>query len=121
MKGPDGRVMDAIISPANPFAGAEHDHFGKHVGYTGVWNLMDFPGVTLPITTTSKDLDQKENHLPASYYDKNDKQIWDDYDAERSHGIPAGLQLIGRRLEEEKLLAVASVLDDLIQPSNREQ
>lgn len=38
------------------------------------------------------------------------------YDGESMHGLPVGLQIIGRRLEEEKVLAAAKVVEDLLQP-----
>lgn len=34
------------------------------------------------------------------------------YDAEKMHGLPVGVQVVGRRLEEEKVLAVMKRLED---------
>jgi hypothetical protein len=36
------------------------------------------------------------------------------YDAERMHGLPVGVQVVGRRLEEEKVLAVMKRLEDAL-------
>lgn len=36
------------------------------------------------------------------------------YDAERMHGLPVGVQVVGRRLEEEKVLAVMKRLEDVL-------
>lgn len=114
MTGPDGRVMDAIISPATPHAGAEHDKFGRHVGYTGVWNIMDFPGVTFPVLNADRQLDAKEKHAPAHFHGVIDEEIWQNYSAEKVHGVPTSVQIVGRRLEEEKLLALAKRVTDLL-------
>lgn len=114
MKGPDGRVMDAIIAPVTPHAGAEHDQFGRHVGYTGVWNIIDAPAVTVPILKADKELDAKESHQPVSFHCEDDEKIWAKYSAEKVHGLPTGLQIVGKRLEEEKLLAMAEIVADLV-------
>lgn len=114
MKGSDGRVMDAVISPVTPHAGAEHDRFGKHVGYTGVWNILDFPGVTLPILKADRQLDSKDSNRRTHFHNPDDELLWQRYNADRVHGLPTSVQLVGRRLEEEKLLALAKVVSDLL-------
>lgn len=113
MTGPNGRVMDAIISPAAPHAGAPHTKFGPYVGYTGVWNIIDFPGLVLPVTQVDAKLDAKPTPLPTPHSDM-DRDVWETYDAQTSHGLPANIQIVGRRLEEEKLLALAQRVDELL-------
>lgn len=36
------------------------------------------------------------------------------YDPEAMHGLPVGVQVVGRRLEEEKVLAVMKRLEDAL-------
>jgi hypothetical protein len=36
------------------------------------------------------------------------------YDAEKMQGLPVGVQVVGRRLEEEKVLAVMQVVEDAL-------
>lgn len=36
------------------------------------------------------------------------------YDAEDMHGLPVGVQVVGRRLEEEKVLAIMKRLEDAL-------
>lgn len=43
-----------------------------------------------------------------------DQAIQDDYDAEFYHGGPVGLQIVGRRLEEERVLEMAQVLSEVL-------
>jgi amidase len=43
-----------------------------------------------------------------------DKAIQEDYDPDFYHGAPVALQLIGKRLEEEKVLEMTEVIADLL-------
>jgi Asp-tRNA(Asn)/Glu-tRNA(Gln) amidotransferase A subunit family amidase len=36
------------------------------------------------------------------------------YDAHKMHGLPVGVQLVGRRLEEEKVLAIMQTVEDAL-------
>lgn len=36
------------------------------------------------------------------------------YDADAMHGLPVGVQVVGRRLEEEKVLAIMQRLEDAL-------
>jgi Asp-tRNA(Asn)/Glu-tRNA(Gln) amidotransferase A subunit family amidase len=36
------------------------------------------------------------------------------YDAEAMHGLPVGIQIVGRRLEEEKVLAIMKRVEDAL-------
>lgn len=39
--------IDAILSPTTPFSSVEHTKFGW-VGYTGVYNIVDFSATSFP-------------------------------------------------------------------------
>jgi amidase len=43
-----------------------------------------------------------------------DGRIQNDYDAEFYHGAPVALQIVGRRLEEEKVLEMCEVVADAL-------
>ncbi|KDN53323.1 putative AMD2-amidase [Tilletiaria anomala UBC 951] len=107
IKGSSGRLMDALISPATPYAGVPHDTF-THVAYTGAWNLTDQPGVTIPITVADAYVDDGQNE---AFLSEVDQKAWSSYDAKLVDGSPVAIQLIGRRLQEETLLALAKVVD----------
>jgi Asp-tRNA(Asn)/Glu-tRNA(Gln) amidotransferase A subunit family amidase len=36
------------------------------------------------------------------------------YDAEAMHGLPVGVQIVGRRLEEDKVLAIMNRVEDAL-------
>ncbi|KAF1993945.1 acetamidase [Amniculicola lignicola CBS 123094] len=44
--------LDAILSPTTPYASVEHGNF-KHVGYTGVFNIVDYSAVSFPCGVTA--------------------------------------------------------------------
>jgi Asp-tRNA(Asn)/Glu-tRNA(Gln) amidotransferase A subunit family amidase len=52
-----------------------------------------------------------ENYVP-----RNDLDKWNHglYDPQLMDGLPIGLQIIGRRFEEEKVLGVAKVLERVV-------
>lgn len=39
--------LDGILSPTTPYSTVEHGDF-KHVGYTAIWNILDYPAVSFP-------------------------------------------------------------------------
>lgn len=64
---------------------------------------MDYPGVVFPVTTVDSDLDV----VDVDYTPKNaqDKFVHDMYNPATFKNAPVSLQIIGRRQEDEKVLA----------------
>ncbi|KAJ0423035.1 amidase signature domain-containing protein [Aspergillus carlsbadensis] len=100
--------VDALLCPTTPYSTVEHGKFA-YVGYTGVFNVLDYPAVSFPCgVVTDKDVDGGYvDHAPLS---DTDAQIQGDYSAESVHGMPVNLQLVGRRLEDENVLAITDVI-----------
>ncbi|KAG9670410.1 acetamidase, partial [Aureobasidium melanogenum] len=100
--------LDGILCPTTPFATVEHGKF-KHVGYTGVFNILDYSAVSFPSgIEADKQLDKAESGTePLSQIDA---QIQAEYNAEAVHGMPVSLQLVANRLEEEKAVAMTRVV-----------
>lgn len=63
-------------------------------------------------------VDATKDALPASFNRKslNGAALgaYMHYDAEAMHGLPVGVQLVGRRLQEERVLAGAKRLEDAL-------
>jgi hypothetical protein len=63
-------------------------------------------------------VDKALDKLPASFRVKKLNGVargaYKHYDAEKMHGLPVGVQVVGRRLEEEKVLAVMKRLEDAL-------
>lgn len=104
----DGKEVDVILCPASYGAATPHEQ-SKYWGYTAHWNLLDYPGAVFPVTTVDSSKDIKD----VDYEPKNDQDrfIYNMYDANIFEGAPVGLQLIGRRLQEEKVLAALEEID----------
>jgi amidase len=99
-------------------------------GYQSQWNLLDYPGVILPVGFVDKHRDlrcpsytaanetDKENHelcmeflssqkwLAITDFTIDDPELW--------HGAPIAVQLVGRHFDEEGLLAVSVIVDEIV-------
>ncbi|KAL4864211.1 hypothetical protein BDV12DRAFT_189085 [Aspergillus spectabilis] len=97
------RPVDALIMPFNqgppPAAGKV-----RYMGYTCAINVLDYPASVIPVTRVRKDMDI----YPDGYSSLNqtDRLVHEDYDRELLDGAPVGVQLVGRRLQEETVLAL---------------
>lgn len=103
-----GRPVDVLLSPTMPHTTVPHRHI-RWVGYTKIWNLLDYPALTFPVDRVRADRD----YLEQPYVPRNalDEWNWKLYDVERVEGYPVNLQIVGRRLEEEKVLGAATVVE----------
>ncbi|KAF2128097.1 amidase [Dothidotthia symphoricarpi CBS 119687] len=100
--------LDAILAPTTPYASVPHEHF-KYVGYTGVYNIVDYSAVSFPCGVV---VDKAKDKPAADYKSQTTfcQATRDSYDAELVHGMPVSLQLIANRLEEEKVLAMTATV-----------
>lgn len=112
----DKPPMDGIIMAVSPWAaprlGATQKDF--YVGYTGVLNFLDGCGCTFPVTWVDKNKDPAVDMKVFRQLNDIDGKIQADYDADFYHGAPVSLQLVGRRLEEEKVLEMVEVVADVL-------
>ena len=109
---PDGRPLDGIIQAVSPWCAARLGETQRnfYAGYTGVWNLLDFSACTFPVTFADKGLDRERGQGSWTERSELDGKVQKDYDREFYHGAPVSLQLVGRRLEEEKVLEMVEVV-----------
>lgn len=96
--------LDAILGPTTPYAAPKSGQF-KTVGYTGIFNLLDYSCTSFP---TGLLADKEIDLYPSDFKSlgEQDDVTKADYDAAEVHGIPISLQLTGRRLEDEKVMAL---------------
>ncbi|THY73773.1 glutamyl-tRNA amidotransferas-like protein subunit A [Aureobasidium pullulans] len=106
-----GKEMDAFIMPITPTAAIRHNQF-KYYGYASAINLLDFTSVVVPVTFADKNLDKKNERFKPM--NDMDKQVQEEYDAEAYHGAPVAVQIVGRRLTEEKTMAIAEEIGKLL-------
>ncbi|OQV06648.1 hypothetical protein CLAIMM_11190 [Cladophialophora immunda] len=109
-----GRIADVVLMPTMPHVAVPH-RTCRWVGYTKVWNFVDYPALSFPAGQVDVSQDPAACDV-ADYQARNEVDAWNWklYDPETMHGHPIGLQIITRRFEEEKLLGVASVIDKLM-------
>jgi amidase len=79
-----------------------------------VWNLLDFAACTLPVTFADKNIDKARDMREFKSMSEIDVKIQADYDPEFYHGAPVSLQLVGKRLEEEKVLEMVEIVADAL-------
>jgi len=109
--------IDFMITPPNATPAVPHEGMHDAVsscGYTFLFNLLDYTAGIMPITHVDKALDQ----LPSDFSLKKLNGVaygaYKLYDATAMHGLPVGVQVVGQRLEEEKVLAVMKRIEDAL-------
>ncbi|KIW86396.1 hypothetical protein Z517_01792 [Fonsecaea pedrosoi CBS 271.37] len=109
--------LDGIICATSPWAAprlGQTQRQSLYVGYTGFVNFLDFGACTFPVTFADKELDKARDMSTFKPLSDIDGRIQQDYDAEFYHGAPVALQIVGRRLEEEKILEMCEVIDNCL-------
>ncbi|KAK0704392.1 amidase signature domain-containing protein [Lasiosphaeris hirsuta] len=110
----DGQVVDAVIMPVAPHAAVIPGRF-YHTAYTEAINLLNYSAAVIPVTKADKTTDIPDpSFRPLG---PEDKVNWEAYDAEIYDGGPVGLQIVARKFEEEKVLAVAKIVYAALQAS----
>ncbi|KAH7929984.1 amidase [Leucogyrophana mollusca] len=103
-----GRPVDAIISPAVAYTAVPHglnyDSF-----YTTLGNAMDYACSVFPVTFVDPALDVPQP--PHEFHNHEDEAFYKLYHPDLFPGLPVALQLIGRTLEEEAVIAMTEVVD----------
>ncbi|KAJ3502932.1 hypothetical protein NLJ89_g8664 [Agrocybe chaxingu] len=111
--------LDFVLTVPFPLPAVENGATEKTTlmtaGYTFLFSLLDYTAGVLPVTVVDKDLDA----LPANFAQSAKykslsaiaKGAYSVYDAEKMHGLPLGVQIASRRLEEEKVLEGMQVIE----------
>ncbi|KAJ0116697.1 ral amidase [Diaporthe amygdali] len=119
-----GRPVDVIITPVAPYSAARIGKI-RYIGYPLPAVLNDQSAAVLPVITTDKDIDVvRPLEIPAEgikdEYVTANKKVHQDYDPALYHGLPVNVQVIGRRFQEEKVLAITEYIDSLLKGSEKE-
>ncbi|KAI0128985.1 amidase [Xylariales sp. AK1849] len=101
--------IDAILCPTTPYSSVENGKF-RHVGYTGVYNVLDYSCISFPSGVTVDSAVDKAIGESFEPMTDLDRMIQSEYNPQAVHGMPINLQLVGRRLEEEKLVGMARLV-----------
>lgn len=111
--GNDG--VDFILTVPNALPAVPHRgmrHGWKACGYTFIFNLLDYSSGVMPITRVNKDSDM----LPSSFHPRNaiEGNNYRMYDASAMEGLPVGVQVVGKRLDEERVLEAMKLIQSLM-------
>lgn len=110
-RSPSGKPVDVLLSPALPHTSIPHRMF-RWVGYTKIWNFLDYTALTFPVDQVRAGQDTLPGQ-PFTPRNPLDEWNWNLYDAEKVDGYPVNLQIIGKKLEEEKVLGAATIIEKI--------
>ncbi|KAJ4338348.1 hypothetical protein N0V95_008084 [Ascochyta clinopodiicola] len=113
-----GEEIDILITPVMPHSAVPHRKC-RWVGYTKVFNFVDYPAVVIPAGHVSRELDGEASAKMDAYEPRNplDEWNWNLFDLDAMHGMPIGVQIVARRLNEERALGAAKAIDHVLKCS----
>ncbi|KAL5611687.1 hypothetical protein BROUX41_000735 [Berkeleyomyces rouxiae] len=109
--------IDFILTPPNATPAVPHDGMKVAVsscGYTFLFNMLDYTAGVLPVTHVDKALDQLPKDFNIKKLNGVAQGAYQLYDATAMHGLPVGVQIVGKRLEEEKVLAAMQLVEEAL-------
>lgn len=117
--------MDAYIAPVNPAVAPRHGDYSKvrYFAYTAIANLLDYTACCFPtgFVDPAKDLADDTTLIKSAQGEilpgptcERDENIRRKYDPEVYKGMPVCLQLVGRKLEEEKVIGIVKIIEELL-------
>lgn len=114
-----GKPVDVLLMPVMPHPAVPHNGC-RWVGYTKVWNFLDYTAMAIPGGKVgAQDFEAQWNYPARNEMDEWNAKLWTDNKADMvDMQLPVGIQIVGRGLEEEKVLAVGKILDDLFHKSH---
>ncbi|KAH9059607.1 amidase signature enzyme [Lactarius vividus] len=107
--------LDFVLTVPNALPAMRHGDSRrqwKSCGYTFLFNVLDYSAGVMPITRVDRKLDV----LSPAFRPRNkiEADAYKGYDADDMHGLPVGVQIVGRRLEEEKVLEGMKLIEGLL-------
>lgn len=83
---------------------------------------LDYTAGVLPVTFVDSALDGLPSDFKKTVYANMGaigKGAFDNYDAEKMHGLPLGVQVVGKRFEEEKVIEGMKVIEEALGKSGQ--
>jgi amidase len=106
--GIDFLVCVPNATPALPHKGLYNSV--SSCGYTFMFNLLDYAAGVLPVTR----VDRAKDAVAPGFKPSNavEKGAYMNYDADKQHGLPVGVQVVCERLQEEKALRAMELVEN---------
>ncbi|KAJ3375021.1 hypothetical protein GGF31_005743 [Allomyces arbusculus] len=98
--------LDFMICPVSAMVANPHNTFSDLAGtasHTLLYNLLDYATGIVPVTRVAV-TDTFEQPRPAEN-ERLHRAIYEIYDPAAMAGLPVGIQVVGRRLDEERVVA----------------
>ncbi|KAG6379629.1 amidase signature enzyme [Boletus reticuloceps] len=108
-KGVDFILTVPNALPAVPHRGMRHGW--KACGYTFLFNLLDYTAGVMPISHV-----KSTDVVSPSFRARNaiERENYRMYDATAMEGLPVGVQVVGKRLDEERVLEGMKLIEKLM-------
>ncbi|KAK0192414.1 amidase signature enzyme [Armillaria mellea] len=100
--------------PAVPHGGMREGF--KSCGYTFLFNLLDYSAGVLPVTHVNAKLDALKGFKPRNTVEAG---AYKDYDSVKMDGLPVGVQIVGKKLEEEKVMEGMKLIERLLKKDGK--
>ncbi|KAF5349275.1 hypothetical protein D9756_009431 [Leucocoprinus leucothites] len=112
--------LDFVLTVPNSLPAVPHGGMKKGwraCGYSFLFNILDYTAGVLPITK----VDAVRDALPKGFKPTNAIEAgqYAMYDAHDMHGLPLGVQVVGQRLEEEKVMEGMKIIEGLLKKEGR--
>lgn len=114
--------VDVILTPPNATPAVPHDGMKDAVascGYTFLFNLLDYTCGIIPVTKVDAELDALPSDFKLNKLNGVARGAMKLYDAKKMAGLPVAVQVVGRRLEEEKVLAIMNRIEHALEVTGR--
>ncbi|KAG8712960.1 hypothetical protein FRC11_013707 [Ceratobasidium sp. 423] len=118
LRSKSGRPVDAILCPVAATLAPPRGR-AKRVGYASYWNLLDLPTAVLPSGKPFDASKWRPTSTPSMPQNSIEEDISRQWDPAIYDGAPICLQLVGRRWQEEKLIATLRVVDEVLRQSEK--
>ncbi|KAK9463259.1 amidase signature domain-containing protein [Lipomyces oligophaga] len=109
--------IDFLVTVPNATPALPHNGMFEafaSVGYASMFNLIDYSSGVLPVTRVDKDIDALPEGFTITGMNYVSRGAYRNYDSAKMHGLPVGVQIIGQRLEEEKVLKMMGLTIDAL-------
>ena len=80
---------------------------------------LDYTCGILPVTRVDKSVDQLGDDFDMQKLNGVARGAYEHYNASRMDGLPVGIQVVGQRLQEEKVLAYMNIVEGALAQSSR--
>ncbi|KAF8799574.1 amidase signature enzyme [Phlegmacium glaucopus] len=106
--------LDFVLTVPNALPAIPHGAMKNSFaacGYSFLFNVLDYSAGVLPVTHVDRAKDQLHNFKARNAIERGAYQY---YDSDNMHGLPVGVQVVGQRLEEERVMEGMKIIETLL-------